>query len=316
MKKIFFRIIGQILSISIFMGVFLFSLFITYGYRYDFEEKEVVQTSVIDVCTAPKQADLYLDGEFYSAKACDKIYGLDLGTHELEVNKNGYYSWNKNLYLDRENVSRYPQIFLVPRPEFYTTTILEEGVDEVWVSPNQSRYAIYDFSFNVVKVFSASRLTPYVLEPPAKIEDMIWVDNSRLIVDTIDGRYEVNVRKGNWQIVDQVIFRPNINDSDLIIKNNELWIEKDDEEIFITRYGKSIKSAQYFYNESNLLITTTDDIRICDFEGENCHIITTKDKGTLVAHPARSKKIIFIKDGVLQQTTLNGPSGDYVEINL
>ena len=83
---------------------------------------------------------------------------------------------------------------------------------------------------------------------------------------------------------------------------------------FITRYGKSIQSAQYFYNKFNLLIATKDDVRICDFEGENCYVITTKDAYTPIAHPAKSKKIIFVKDGVLKQVYLSGPSGDYVEI--
>ena len=45
-------------------------------------------------------------------------------------------------------------------------------------------------------------------------------------------------------------------------------------------------------------------------------MISSKDSWTPVAHPARSKKIIFVKDGVLTQVILNGPSGDYFEVNL
>ncbi|MBU0577695.1 PEGA domain-containing protein [Patescibacteria group bacterium] len=311
-----FRILAQVFSIAIFVGVFLFSLFITYGYRYDFEENQVVQTSVIDVCMAPKQADLYLDDEFYSSKACDKIFGLNLGTHSLEVKKDGYFSWNKNIYLDNEKVSLYSQILLIPKPEYYMTTVLEEGVEQVWVSPNQSRYAAYDKAFDVIKIFSASGSATIFLETPAEIMDVVWVDNNNLVTDTTDGRYEVNVNKGDWQLADEVSYHPRTIESDLIIKGNELWVMDGDEEIFITRYSGVIESAQYFYNESNLLITTENDVRICDFEGENCHVITNKDEGTPVAYPARSKKIIFVKNGTLKQLTLNGPSGNYLEMNL
>ncbi len=307
MKKIFLRIIGQIISIAIFVGLFSFSLFITYGYRFDFEENEVVQTSVIDVCTIPKQADLFLDGEFNNDKACQKIYGLDLGAHDLKVEKEGYYTWNKSIYLDSEQVSQYPFVFLIPYPEFYSTIILNENADQVWMSPNQSLYAIYGEVFNVIKVYSASRIAPYIIETPANIENLTWIDNSRLVADTATGRYQVNVKKGEWNLVDDVVFHPPVSKNELVVSGNEIWINDGDDKKFVTRYSEKIMSAQYFYNESNLLITTDNDIRICDFEGENCHIITEKDSGTAIAHPARSKKIIFVKEGTLTQLTLSGP---------
>jgi hypothetical protein len=308
MKKIILKIIGQLISIVIFCVVFFTSLFITYGYRYDFEENEVIQTSVIDICTSPKTADLYLDDELYSEKACDKIFGIGIGSHDLEVKKDGYYSWNKNLYLDDEKVSLYKQILLIPHPEFYVTTIFDENVQKVWISPNQSHYAIYDEGMDLVKIFSASRSTPYIFEASAEIKNITWIDNGHIIVDTTKGRYEANIKKGDWELVSDVLIRPHTIKNNLIIKSNELWVKNGDEEIFVTRYSNAIESAQYFYNESNLLITTESDIRICDFEGENCHLITTKDKNTLVAHPVRSKKIIFVKDGVLQQLILSTPS--------
>lgn len=310
MKKILLRIIGQIISIAIFVGVFSFALFITYGYRYDFEEKEVVQTSVIDICTIPKQADLMLDGELNSDKACQKIYGLDLGAHELEVTKNGYYTWSKSIFLDSEQVSLYPYIFLIPYPEYYSVVVLDENADEVWISPNQSLYATYNKTLNILKVHSASRTTPYIIEAPDDIQDLMWADNSRLIADTNSGRYQVYVKSGEWELVDDIVIHADTKEDDLLIQGNELWVKDGNDKIFVTRYSEKISSAQYFYNKSNLLISTDDNIRICDFEGENCHIISEKDPGTAIAYPARSKKIIFVKDGFLYQLTLNAPTQD------
>lgn len=117
-------------------------------------------------------------------------------------------------------------------------------------------------------------------------------------------------------LVDQVIFQPRIYKNNLVVDGNELWIEDENAKNFITRYSVVIQSAQYFYNRSNLLITTENDVRVCDADAENCHMITMKDAGTPVASPSHSKKIIFIKDSILKQITLNGPSGNYVEINL
>ena len=78
-----------------------------------------------------------------------------------------------------------------------------------------------------------------------------------------------------------------------MVDGNELWIEDENAKNFITRYSVVIQSAQYFYNRSNLLITTENDVRVCDADAENCHMITMKDAGTPVASPSHSKKIIF-----------------------
>ncbi|MBN2087328.1 PEGA domain-containing protein [Candidatus Peregrinibacteria bacterium] len=286
----------------------MFSLFITYGYRYDFDEKEVVQTSVIDVCTIPKEADLYLDEEFYSDKSCQKIYGLDLGAHELSIQKEGYYTWNKSLYLNSEQVSLYPFVFLIPFPEFYPKVVLDENVGNILISPNQSLYATYDEVLDVVKIYSASRIAPYIIEAPAYIQDLMWVDNSRLIADTTEGRYLVNVQKGEWNLVNDIILHTPTSSNKLIVDGNEIWIDYGETKKFITRYSENIVSAQYFYNEYNLLITTNEDVRICDTDGENCHVVTKKDSGTPIANPPRSKKIVFVKDGVLTQITLAKPT--------
>jgi hypothetical protein len=308
MRKLVIRIIGQVLSIGIFVSLFLFSLFITYGYRYDFSENTVIQTSVIDICTLPGNANLYLDGSIYGDDSCQKIFGIGLGGHTIQVKKDGYYEWSKNLYLDDTNASLYSQVLLIPRPEFYTTTTLEEGVDKIWISPNQSRLAVYDKVFGIIKIFSASDTTPAILEVPAKAEDINWIDDNDLVIDTNEGRFEVNINKGEWKETTQVVFHTRPAETNLSAKGNEIWAENNGVERFITRYSEPVVSVQYFYNQSNLLISTEREVRICDFEGENCQVVAIKDAGSPIAHPDRSKKIIFVQDGVLKQLTLNGPS--------
>jgi hypothetical protein len=310
MRKILIKIAGQVLSIGVFVGLFLFSLFITYGYRYDFQEKQLVQTGVIDVCIIPNDVELYLDGKFYSDKGCEKMFGINVGSHTVEARKDGYYTWLKKLYSDNEKASMYAQVFLIPLPDFYSSVTLDEKVNKVWVSPDQSKYAVYDNVLNVIRVFSASRVTPYILEAPVKIDDLIWSDNNTIIADSSEGRYEANIYKGDWKLVEQVILYPEKMQNGIIVDGNELCREDNGIKKFITRYSETIESAQYFYNQSNLLIAMKNEIKICDFEGDNCHVIAYKDAGTPVAHPARSKKVVFIKDGDLTQLTINGPAKD------
>ncbi len=316
MRKLVIKIIGQVLSIGIFISLFLFSLFITYGYRYDFEQNEVIKTSVVDLCIIPGDADLYLDGSLYGNNACQKIFGIGIGAHTLDVKKDGYYEWSKDLYLDNMNAALYSQILLIPKPEFYTTTIFEKGVSTVWISPNQSHFAIYDNTLGAIKIFSATGSAPTIVEVSSDVSEINWIDDNNLAVDTGEGRFEVNIDKGDWKKTTQVVFHKRPAKTNIIIRDNEIWFAENGIEKFVTRYSQPIESAQYFYNQSNLLISTKQEVRICDFDGQNCQTVAAKDPGTPIAYPARSKKIIFVQDGVLKQLTLNGPDGNYVEISI
>ena len=308
MYKLFKKIIGQVISLAIFWTIFLVSIFIVYGYRYDFVENEIIQTGIIDICTTPKNATFYLDAKFYSNKACEKIYGIDIGFHELEVYKPGYYPWKKYIYTDNKNVDSYSQILLIPHSEYQKNIILDKDVDSMWASPDQSQLAIYQERLNLIKIFSYAYSRPLIIEAKYPIHDLTWLNHKNLIVDTSQGRYQINTQQKIWKPVKSLAFHPQVLNSNLIIHHNELWKKEKGIKKFITRYKHAIESAQYFYNMSNLLIVTQTEIRICDFEGENCHLIATKDSNTTIAHPPNSKEIIFIKNRQLQQFSLEEPN--------
>jgi len=233
MKKYILKTLAPVFSVSLFLVVFSLSVFLVYGYRYDFEENEVISTSVVDVCMTQQKADLYLDGELEGAGACSKFYGMDLGRHRLEVKKPGFYSWKKDFYLGSERVAVYKNILLVPRRELITAVKREE--DPIIFFDNQE-------------------------------EDL----NNPILVDGF-----------------------------------EIWKKKGDTKSFITRYSTPIQSAQYFYNTSNLLIATTSEVYVCDFDAENCHLIVSKDVDSLVFHQLNTKEILFVKDEILKEISLN-----------
>lgn len=231
MKKLILKTLAPIFSVSIFFMAFSLSVFIVYGYRYDFDEKEVVSTSVLDVCIVQKEADIYLDNELKSSDSCEKFFGMDLGRHKLEVKKLGFYTWKKDFYLGRERAAVYKNVFLIPRHEFMSITKLDDDIE-------------------------------------------LFFENN------------------------------NIKNNPIIVDGFEIWKQKGEEKSFITRYSVPVQSAQYFYNSSNLLITTNKEVYICDFEAENCQLITLKDVDTSIFHKLHTKKITFVKSGLLQEVLL------------
>jgi len=232
MRKYFVKALAPIFSISVFITAFSLSIFLVYGYRYDFEEKEVVSTSVVDVCIIQENANIYLDQELRTSDSCDKFFGMDLGRHKLEAKKLDYFSWKKDFYLGRERAAVYKNVFLIPRHEFMSIVELDEDIDLFFES---------------------------------KKEDF----NNPIIVDGF-----------------------------------EIWKKKGDKKSFITRYSVPVQQAQYFYNSSNLLITTNEGVYVCDFEAENCQLITSKDSDSSIFHKLHTKKITFVKNGLLQEISL------------
>lgn len=316
MPKLLRTILGHVISIGAFLVLFAISVFITQGYRYNFEENTFIQTGVIDLCVIPNNAAVFLDGAPHDDNSCLKIYGLPVGPHKLEVKKPGYFTWEKNLYLDKEKVTIYPQTFLIPLPDFWNSSLLEKGVANMWVSPNKTRFASYDPKMNVINIFSATQSAPTILEVPAPVTNLTWMDDDHLVADTQKGRFENSIGGTEWEQVTEIVLRPFQEDSELIVEGNEIWKKDSSGNTFITRYAQPVVSASLFYDTSSLLIATTDEIRLCDFEGQNCQAITKKDLGTPIANPPHSNKIIFIKDGDLRQITLNGPTEETPEINI
>ena len=298
-KTLLLKIVGQLCYFILFFGLFLGSLFVTFGYRYDFNDRAVIQTSVIDICSTPSEADLYLDNALYDKKACQKIYGLPVGSHTLKIVKDGYLSWQKNLYLNEETASLFPGIFLVPNPEHLVPKLLEPHTEKVWNSPNSWNIGIYDSKLKTLKVISMADSDPILLEAPNTIKDLTWIDNDQVVIDTPKGRYKAQIRSGEWTYVDESVFHPLMEIPKLEVQNGELWLQKGRDLQFITRYSEPIESAQMFYNDSNYLIATRNAIRLCDRDGENCHMLAEKDEKTPVIHPQHSKKILYLHNGNL-----------------
>ncbi|MBN1258675.1 PEGA domain-containing protein [Candidatus Peregrinibacteria bacterium] len=316
MKKIILKILGQVLYLGVFTSLFGFSIFITQGYRYSFDQNEIIQTGVIDLCVLPKTSEVYLDGKPYSGNSCAKLYGLSIGPHRLEVRKMGYFSWKKEVMVDKTRASVFPKTMLVPLPDFWTSATLEKGVKKIWASPNGSRFAAYNPGLNIIKIFSAARPDPVILEVPAAIKNLTWIDNKTLAADTDKGQFETSLGENGWELVTDLARYSLSQEDEVIVRNNEIWRKNNTDYTFITRLAEAIESANFFYHYSNLLIATEKEIRLCDSVVQNCQKISDKDAGTPVANPFHSKKLIFVRNGDLIQLTLNGPKADWPEINI
>jgi len=161
-KKV--RTILFIVSLVLFLLSAPTLIFYSQGYRVDFQLPEggikITQTGGIFLKVIPKQVKVYLDGKL--KKKTDFFFGSALienllpKKYKVEVYKEGYFSWQKNLEVKEKKVTEAKNIILFPeKPNF---TILTKGVENLWLSPNKKEMVskeegwslkLYDLGTNI-----------------------------------------------------------------------------------------------------------------------------------------------------------------------
>lgn len=113
--KIKLFIFSSVLFLIITPATILYS----WGYRFDFENKRFVQTGAIYIKARPKNVAIYLDGKLI--KKTDPFFGAiyidDLLPHKykIQVQKDGYYEWIKQLEVEERQVTEIKHILLIPK---------------------------------------------------------------------------------------------------------------------------------------------------------------------------------------------------------
>jgi len=115
------------------------------GYRFDLNPSnggiKFTQTGGLFIKTEPKRAEIYINNEL--VKRTDFFFGSALienllpKRYKVEVKKERYLTWEKNLQIEEEKVTEVKNIILFPKNINFT--ILTEGVENFWFSPDKEK---------------------------------------------------------------------------------------------------------------------------------------------------------------------------------
>jgi hypothetical protein len=114
-----------ILRKSLFYLLFIAYFFLTpyviiqaLGYGINPKEGEIFKTGLVSIDTYPKNAVIYLESKRFSAKTPAIVRDLLPGNYHLRITLKGFDSWEKNIKIDAEKVTRIDPVLLLPhRPE-------------------------------------------------------------------------------------------------------------------------------------------------------------------------------------------------------
>lgn len=128
--------------ISFFFTVFFFVLGATFfaikiasGYRLDFASKSLKPTGILVANSFPDGARVFVNGKFVAAT--NGTLSLKPGKYTIEIKKNGFLPWNKELVIEKELVAL-AEAFLFPEvPDLKPLTFNE--VNNPQASPDNTK---------------------------------------------------------------------------------------------------------------------------------------------------------------------------------
>ncbi|GAI29835.1 unnamed protein product, partial [marine sediment metagenome] len=102
---------------------------------------KITQTGGLFLKIVPKQVEVFIDGKL--KKKTDFFFGSVLienllpKKYKIQIKKEGYYPWEKNLEIKEKEVTETKNIVLIPEnPNF---SILTKAVKDFWVSPDERK---------------------------------------------------------------------------------------------------------------------------------------------------------------------------------
>jgi len=135
------RTILFLVCLFLFLSIAPTAIFYSQGYRFDFETKKITQTGGLFLKAEPKQVEVFIDGKL--KKKTDFFFGSALTEnllpkkYKIQMKKEGYYPWEKNLEIREKEVTEAKKIVLIPEnPNF---NILTEEVKDFWFSPDERK---------------------------------------------------------------------------------------------------------------------------------------------------------------------------------
>ncbi|MDP2820835.1 MAG: hypothetical protein Q8O39_01345 [bacterium] len=197
-------------------------IFYSLGYRFDFQNKKLVQTGGIYVKTQPKKAKVFLNEEFVNFTdflgGSFFIKNLLPGNYSLEIQNDGYGSWSKNLLVEEKMVTEVKEVILLPNE--IPSLILDQKVIDFYSSPSLKKmlvlkndekganFYLNEIDENPKKLTASAEFFFNINSSFKKINGVFWNENEEKIIINSDKGFYLLEKIGNKK--SKLILNPNI----------------------------------------------------------------------------------------------------------
>jgi hypothetical protein len=98
------RILFFVITLIVVGGIGLFASYYARGYRLDLKTLKFQPNGILVLKSEPDGASVYINGDLKTAT--NASISLSPGTYDVEVTKDGYFSWYKRLTIEKEIVTQ------------------------------------------------------------------------------------------------------------------------------------------------------------------------------------------------------------------
>lgn len=202
MMKVFLRLMFFVLFVAVLAIVIGYAR----GYRIDIENRSVKSTGIISTTSFPKAAKIFVNGELKGVT--DTNITLPPENYLVEIKKEGYTSWSKNINLKGELVINVDPVLFPINPSLSPLTNL--GIIKSF--PTEDGDKIVIFASGSAYLFDAGRKTLPFFPPLNKIVDLSLLpeiddynninvifspDQKEIIVEMTENSYLLSLEEDN-----------------------------------------------------------------------------------------------------------------------
>lgn len=106
--------LGKAFTLALFMVISVLTLFFAYGYQYDFKKQDIRKTSIIDINADEEGVRVLLEGKQVSTVLPYQITGVLPGKYVVEVMKDGFNLWQRQIDVVEDIVTIVNDVIMVP----------------------------------------------------------------------------------------------------------------------------------------------------------------------------------------------------------
>ncbi|MCB9802708.1 PEGA domain-containing protein [Candidatus Nomurabacteria bacterium] len=245
-------ILRRLTYLSFFLAFIIVApllIFYSLGYRYNFDKHLIEKNGAFFVKSYPRNSNIFIDGEKTKFKTPAQVTNVKTGTHLVEIKKEGFDTWQKNLNIIAGETTFIEDVTLFLNEQKIVD--LGPGSEDYLINKNKDKYSyLRDNTLWLVNTETEQIFDVYQF--PQKTELIDWSKNDQQIL----------IKQNNYKIFD--ISQQKITDLNILNPDKIIWDNQDENIIWFLRNQK-------LYKYNIVLNSTTlkaDDLSDFDLTGE------------------------------------------------
>lgn len=175
-------------AIAFYFSVILFCVLLpvilsyALGYQIDYHNLKIYKTGILYIASRPAGASIYLNGVMRQDLTPARIEELKPGNYKVEVRKDGFYPWEKDMAVRPNMVTKADRIVLFSLTQ-EMRAVSQGGISDFLVSDNNYIYYMKRSGLFRSDIDGADmrRLSPYGNWPDGIIGKKFYSDNNEFL---------------------------------------------------------------------------------------------------------------------------------------